>query len=106
MVKNNINIYLTKKTVNLKLFLKRFDVNDFYCDDWQPHFREGSLAQASTVFLTQDLCGRRFLCYLVSYRHQLRCVKFDESNDKSQLIFGSTSFIQARDAAALPVSHG
>ena len=33
-----------------------------------------------------------------------RCVKFEESNDKTQLIFGSVSVIQARDAAPLTVS--
>lgn len=32
-----------------------------------------------------------------------RCVKFQESNDKSQLIFGSVTNIQAKDAAPVEV---
>uniref|UniRef100_A0A8C6DUY4 Anaphase promoting complex subunit 1 n=1 Tax=Moschus moschiferus TaxID=68415 RepID=A0A8C6DUY4_MOSMO len=56
-------------------------------------------SQASKVFITSDLCGQRFLCYLVDSELQLRCVKFQESNDKTQLIFGSVTNIQAKDAA-------
>ena len=33
-----------------------------------------------------------------------RCLKFERSNDQTQLIFGSLSVIQARDAISLPVS--
>ncbi|XP_061481518.1 anaphase-promoting complex subunit 1 isoform X3 [Rhineura floridana] len=55
--------------------------------------------QASKVFITTDLCGQRFLCYLVESQLQLRCVKFQQSNDMSQLIFGSVTNIQAKDAA-------
>ena len=32
-------------------------------------------------------------------------MKFEKSNDQSQLIFGSLSVIQARDAVSLPVSR-
>ncbi|XP_059501188.1 anaphase-promoting complex subunit 1 isoform X1 [Stegostoma tigrinum] len=56
-------------------------------------------SQASKVFITIDLCGQKFLCYLVESRHQLRCVKFEESNDLTQLIFGTVTVIQAKDAA-------
>ncbi|XP_015271620.1 PREDICTED: anaphase-promoting complex subunit 1 [Gekko japonicus] len=56
-------------------------------------------SQASKVFITTDLCGQRFLCYLVESQLQLRCVKFQESNDMSQLIFGTVTNIQAKDAA-------
>uniref|UniRef100_A0A7M4F1M5 Anaphase-promoting complex subunit 1 n=1 Tax=Crocodylus porosus TaxID=8502 RepID=A0A7M4F1M5_CROPO len=56
-------------------------------------------SQASKVFITTDLCGQKFLCFLVDSQLQLRCVKFQESNDKSQLIFGSVTSIQAKDAA-------
>lgn len=34
-----------------------------------------------------------------------RCVKFQESNDKSQLIFGSVTNIQAKDAAPVQVCN-
>ncbi|XP_054840642.1 anaphase-promoting complex subunit 1 [Eublepharis macularius] len=56
-------------------------------------------SQASKVFITTDLCGQKFLCYLVESQLQLRCVKFQESNDMSQLIFGAVTNIQAKDAA-------
>ncbi|XP_059838868.1 anaphase-promoting complex subunit 1 [Hypanus sabinus] len=58
-------------------------------------------SQATKVFITSDLCGQKFLCYLVESRHQLRCVKFEESNDMTQLIFGTVTVIQAKDAAPL-----
>uniref|UniRef100_A0A8B9NFK9 Anaphase promoting complex subunit 1 n=1 Tax=Accipiter nisus TaxID=211598 RepID=A0A8B9NFK9_9AVES len=60
-------------------------------------------SQASKVFITTDLCGQKFLCFLVESQLQLRCVKFQESNDKSQLIFGSVTNIQAKDAAPVQV---
>ncbi|XP_061163277.1 anaphase-promoting complex subunit 1-like [Saccostrea echinata] len=66
-----------------------------------PAIRDGSLGKSSKVFQMKDLCGQQYLCYLVSYRQQLRCVKFEESNDLSQLIFGSVSIIPAKDA--LPI---
>ena len=67
-------------------------------------FRDGAISQASKVFLTRDVCGRRFLCYLVHCHYQLRCLKFEESNDRSQLIFGSVTNIPSTlDAAPLTV---
>ncbi|KAM8947728.1 anaphase-promoting complex subunit 1 isoform 2-T2 [Pelodytes ibericus] len=62
------------------------------------HTREKN-SQATKVFITTDLCGQKFLCFLVESQHQLRLVKFEESNDKSQLIFGSLTNISAKDAA-------
>uniref|UniRef100_F7E2X8 Anaphase-promoting complex subunit 1 n=1 Tax=Xenopus tropicalis TaxID=8364 RepID=F7E2X8_XENTR len=56
-------------------------------------------SQATKVFITTDLCGQKFLCFLLESFHQLRLVKFEESNDKSQLIFGSVTNISAKDAA-------
>ncbi|XP_077884433.1 anaphase-promoting complex subunit 1 isoform X2 [Ictidomys tridecemlineatus] len=63
-----------------------------------PSIREKN-SQASKVFITSDLCGQKFLCFLVESQLQLRCVKFQESNDKTQLIFGSVTTIHAKDAA-------
>ncbi|KAK1170590.1 anaphase-promoting complex subunit 1 isoform X1 [Acipenser oxyrinchus oxyrinchus] len=57
--------------------------------------------QATKVFITSDLCEQKFLCFLVESQHQLRCVKFLESNDLSQLIFLSVTTISARDAAPI-----
>ncbi|XP_063774168.1 anaphase-promoting complex subunit 1 isoform X1 [Pseudophryne corroboree] len=56
-------------------------------------------SQATKVFITTDLCGQKFLCFVVEPQHQLRLVKFEESNDKSLLIFGSVTNISAKDAA-------
>ncbi|XP_008118296.1 anaphase-promoting complex subunit 1 isoform X2 [Anolis carolinensis] len=58
-------------------------------------------SQASKVFITTDLCGQKFLCYLVESQLQLRCVKFQQSNDMSQLIFGTVTNIPAKDAAPI-----
>ncbi|RLW07223.1 hypothetical protein DV515_00004274 [Chloebia gouldiae] len=63
-----------------------------------PSMREKN-SQASKVFISTDLCGQKFLCFLVESQLQLRCVKIQESNDKSQLIFGSVTNIPAKDAA-------
>uniref|UniRef100_A0A8C1STJ3 Anaphase-promoting complex subunit 1 n=1 Tax=Cyprinus carpio TaxID=7962 RepID=A0A8C1STJ3_CYPCA len=60
--------------------------------------------QASKVFITSDLCENRYLCFLVESHQQLRCVKFLESNETSQLIFASVTVITAKDAAPLEVS--
>ncbi|XP_030628160.1 anaphase-promoting complex subunit 1 [Chanos chanos] len=57
--------------------------------------------QASKVFITSDLCENKYLCFLVESHQQLRCVKFLESNDPSQLIFVSVATISAKDAAPL-----
>ncbi|XP_027133594.1 anaphase-promoting complex subunit 1 [Larimichthys crocea] len=58
-------------------------------------------SQASKVFLTTDLCENHYLCFLVESHQQLRCVKFIESNDTSQLIFASVTTIPAKDAEPL-----
>uniref|UniRef100_A0A668RQ46 Anaphase-promoting complex subunit 1 n=1 Tax=Oreochromis aureus TaxID=47969 RepID=A0A668RQ46_OREAU len=58
-------------------------------------------SQASKVFLTSDLCENHYLCFLVESHQQLRCVKFIESNDTSQLIFPSVTTISAKDAEPL-----
>ncbi|KAA8583561.1 hypothetical protein FQN60_014769 [Etheostoma spectabile] len=61
-------------------------------------------SQACKVFLTSDLCENRYLCFLVESHQQLRCVKFIESNNTSQLIFTSVTTIPAKDAEPLQVS--
>ncbi|XP_063347765.1 anaphase-promoting complex subunit 1 [Pelmatolapia mariae] len=58
-------------------------------------------SQASKVFLISDLCENHYLCFLVESHQQLRCVKFIESNDTSQLIFPSVTTIPAKDAEPL-----
>ncbi|XP_077996954.1 anaphase-promoting complex subunit 1-like [Glandiceps talaboti] len=65
---------------------------------------EGPQNQASKAFLTTDMCGQKFLCYLIENRRELRCVKYSKSNDmndKKSLIFGVTTILIAKDAVAL-----
>ncbi|KAM3605750.1 uncharacterized protein V6R79_003985 [Siganus canaliculatus] len=62
-------------------------------------------SQASKVFMTSDLCENRYLCFLVESHQQLRCVKFMESNDTSQLIFASVTTIPAKNAEPLQNIH-
>ncbi|XP_076314205.1 anaphase promoting complex subunit 1 isoform X2 [Tachypleus tridentatus] len=57
--------------------------------------------KASKVFFTTDVTGQCFLCLKLSDMNQLRLIKFEESNDRSQLIFGSTKTILAQDAENL-----
>ncbi|XP_076442081.1 anaphase-promoting complex subunit 1-like [Babylonia areolata] len=63
-----------------------------------PTIRDGPLGKASKVFLSSDLCGQQYLCFMVPYKQQLRCVRFEESNDLTQLIFGTVTVIPAKDA--------
>ncbi|KAK7104440.1 anaphase-promoting complex subunit 1-like [Littorina saxatilis] len=63
-----------------------------------PTMRDGPLGKASKVFLTTDFCGQQYLCFMVPYKQQLRCVRFEESNDLSQLIFGTVTVLTAKDA--------
>ncbi|XP_063958903.1 anaphase-promoting complex subunit 1-like isoform X2 [Lytechinus pictus] len=63
--------------------------------------RDGILGQASKAFLTSDLSGQDFLCFLLPRYRQLRCLKFNSSNDCTQLIFGSLTTLHVRDAVQL-----
>ena len=42
------------------------------------------------------------MSYLHFNCHYRRCLKFEESNDKSQLIFGATTSLNVKDAIYLP----
>ncbi|KAH9489237.1 Anaphase-promoting complex subunit 1 [Bulinus truncatus] len=66
-----------------------------------PASGEKSLGKASKAFLSEDLCGQQFLCLVIPYRQHLRCLKFEESNDGSQLIFGSVTILHAKDATPI-----
>ncbi|XP_052275462.1 anaphase-promoting complex subunit 1-like isoform X2 [Dreissena polymorpha] len=63
-----------------------------------PAIRDGSLGKSSKAFFTRDLCGQQYMCYLISYRQQLRCVKFEESNDLKRIVFGTVNIIPCKDA--------
>ncbi|XP_069677644.1 anaphase-promoting complex subunit 1 isoform X2 [Periplaneta americana] len=56
---------------------------------------------ASTkVFLSSDLVGQTYLCYLV--QSQLFCTRLEKDNLEQKLIFGVVNSISAKDAAPLP----
>lgn len=66
-----------------------------------PAIRDGSLGKSSKAFFTRDLCGQQYMCYLISYRQQLRCVKFEESNDLKRIVFGTVNVIPCKDAVPI-----
>ncbi|XP_074644686.1 anaphase-promoting complex subunit 1-like [Tubulanus polymorphus] len=67
---------------------------------WMEPTSRNSGSRAKKCFISTDLCGQTFLCMLTN-RQDLKCVKFEASNDQSQLIFGSIYNIQAKDAIPL-----
>ncbi|GAB1607743.1 anaphase-promoting complex subunit 1-like [Argonauta hians] len=60
--------------------------------------RDELVGKASKAFIAKDLCEQNYLCYLVPHRQHLRCVKFEKTNDNSQLVFGAVCMIPAKDA--------
>ncbi|XP_033102759.1 anaphase-promoting complex subunit 1-like [Anneissia japonica] len=63
--------------------------------------RDGVLGKTKKVFLTADLCGQNYLCYLIEMRNQLKCVKYGPSNDRTSYIFGTVTALTARDAVSI-----
>ncbi|KAJ8981786.1 hypothetical protein NQ317_014802 [Molorchus minor] len=59
---------------------------------------------ASKVFLTDDLVGCWYLCYMLNSRCQLSVVKIDFSNPAS-INFGILTSISAKDAIPIPHLH-
>jgi hypothetical protein len=57
------------------------------------------------VFLSSDLVGQTYLCYLVPVLGQLLCTRLEKANKEQKLIFGVVNNITAKDATPLPVSH-
>uniref|UniRef100_UPI00358F4E60 anaphase-promoting complex subunit 1 isoform X2 n=1 Tax=Myxine glutinosa TaxID=7769 RepID=UPI00358F4E60 len=57
--------------------------------------------QARKVFLTTDVCNRKFLCFFIESMNELWCVRLEESNDQSLIIFGAVTCLTAQDAAPL-----
>lgn len=60
--------------------------------------------RASKVFLSSDLVGQNYLCYLVPNRSQLFLVRLEKTNKQQQIIFGMVTTIVAKDAVSVPVS--
>lgn len=94
-------------------FVQSID-NDFCDEVLEPIYPELSLEQiwnetgvcnspkASKVFLTNDFNNINFLVFVVEKLKQAKLVRFDESNDKQKLIFGTSNYISAKDAEPIP----
>lgn len=64
-----------------------------------------SFATASKAFLTTDLLGQAYLCYLLKTKNILNLLKIKINNDGSCVIFGDIQTINAKDACELTVSY-
>ncbi|XP_043916095.1 anaphase-promoting complex subunit 1 [Protopterus annectens] len=76
-------------------------------------------SQASKVFVTTDLCGQKFLCFLVESQFQLSCIFFPYQSIETMLVLESNGslvlytgvsrvgkiFIPGLPAPSLTVSH-
>ncbi|XP_076677551.1 anaphase promoting complex subunit 1 isoform X2 [Andrena cerasifolii] len=67
--------------------------------------KDVACSQASKVFLSSDLVGQSYLCYLVPHRSQLFLVRLEKTNKQQQIIFGMVTTIIARDAVSVPNLH-
>ncbi|CAB3377512.1 Hypothetical predicted protein [Cloeon dipterum] len=69
---------------------------------WSESPRESSRSGgASKAFLTTDLVGQSYLCYLVTGKQELFLVKLEQTNSMKQLIFCTRTSIPAKDAVPL-----
>lgn len=67
-------------------------------------YRDGKSAPAKLAFLTTDVVGQTYLCYLVPFRKQLLFSRLEKANTSERLIFGITAGVPAIDAAPITVS--
>lgn len=62
------------------------------------------MCPATSVFISCDFVGQKYLCYLVPARCQLFCARLEKTNeDDTGIILGPVTVISAKDAAYLPV---
>ncbi|XP_012141180.1 anaphase promoting complex subunit 1 isoform X2 [Megachile rotundata] len=67
--------------------------------------KDTASCRASKVFLSSDLVGQSYLCYLAPYRSQLFLVRLEKTNKQQQIIFGMVTSIVAKDAVNVPNLH-
>ena len=77
----------------VKIFIKHFLT-----------YRESCTEQASRIFLTTDLIGQTYFCYIVKTQFRLYLVRLEKPNEPEQIILGMVTTIAAKDAINLPVS--
>ncbi|XP_046858380.1 anaphase-promoting complex subunit 1-like [Xenia sp. Carnegie-2017] len=63
--------------------------------------RHASKGEASKAFIATDVCGVKYVCFLVPHVSKLRLTKFSCGERAGQVIFGSTFDISAIDAAPI-----
>lgn len=66
--------------------------------------RDNNTDHASRVFITTDLIGQTYLCYLMQNQYRLYLIRLEKSNDPDEIIMGMVTTISAKDAISLPVS--
>ncbi|XP_011495610.1 PREDICTED: anaphase-promoting complex subunit 1 [Ceratosolen solmsi marchali] len=64
--------------------------------------KDSNMGQASRVFLTVDLVGQTYFCYLVQNQCRLCLIRLEKSNDPERIILGMLTTITAKDAINLP----
>lgn len=97
------NISVMSETLNYRIEPVNPDVClDHIWTESMPSKSDGFLGKATKAFISKDLCEQNYLCYLISLKQKLRCVRFEESNDSTHLIFGAINTIPAKDA--LPIT--
>ncbi|XP_008202865.1 anaphase-promoting complex subunit 1 [Nasonia vitripennis] len=64
--------------------------------------KDNNADHASRVFLTTDLIGQTYLCYLIQNQYRLYLVRLEKSNEPNQIIMGMVNTITAKDAISLP----
>ena len=62
------------------------------------------MEHASRVFLSTDLVGQTYFCYLIQNQYRLCLVRLEKSNDPDQIILGMVTTMTTKDAINLPVS--
>ncbi|XP_076241205.1 anaphase promoting complex subunit 1 isoform X2 [Calliopsis andreniformis] len=67
--------------------------------------KDATFGRASKVFLSSDLVGQSYLCYLIPHRSQLSLVRLEKTNKQQQIIFGMVTNIVAKDAVSVPNLH-
>ncbi|KAK5650992.1 hypothetical protein RI129_002021 [Pyrocoelia pectoralis] len=105
----NSNISMVSSTSQLDAKEDYYHVNPLLCFDhiWSDNLIATdclNIGPASKVFLSDDLVGRSYLCYLIPLRSQLSMVRMETTNSKS-IVFGILTSVSAKDAVPIPHLH-
>ncbi|KAL7307917.1 hypothetical protein TKK_0000010 [Trichogramma kaykai] len=64
--------------------------------------KDTNIEHASRVFLTTDLIGQVYFCYVLTNQYRLCLVRLEKSHDPGRIILGMVTTITAKDAINLP----